>query len=354
MQSVVVTTVMVVSVFLTVGLNTLVKANMSKGMSNYVFVAYSNLLGFCLLLIATTLHYRNRYPTPLNNSILFRTFLIGFFSVFIQTLYYAGIGYSSPVLSSAIEDLLPAFTFVIAIVFRMEKVALKVRSWQAKSIGTVVSIGGALTVTLYKGLALTTGVMPNNLLLSSQQSEWLLGGFLLAAGTLCCSVSLVIQTWTIKEYPEELMLITIATSFSVVLSFVVASVAEQNPKAWIVKLDMELVCILYAAIVMVSTRNVVCAWACRKKGAVYVAMFNPLGIVIALAMGTVFLGDTLYLGSVIGGAIIAIGFYAVIWGQAQEENMTCKTHGSCSIIPPSSSCSEDTLLLHNSKDIMIA
>lgn len=79
MQSVVVTTVMVVSVFLTVGLNTLVKANMSKGMSNYVFVAYSNLLGFCLLLIATTLHYRNRYPTPLNNSILFRTFLIGFF-----------------------------------------------------------------------------------------------------------------------------------------------------------------------------------------------------------------------------------------------------------------------------------
>jgi len=125
----------------------------------------------------------------------------------------------------------------------------------------------------------------------------------------------------------------------------------------------------------------VCAWACRKKGAVYVAMFNPLGIVIALAMGTVFLGDTLYLGryvhmhvarnnvtffltnklldfdslcSVIGGAIIAIGFYAVIWGQAQEENMTCKTHGSCSIIPPSSSCSEDTLLLHNSKDIMIA
>lgn len=42
------------------------------------------------------------------------------------------------------------------------------------------------------------------------------------------------------------MLITIATSFSVVLSFVVASVAEQNPKAWIVKLDMELVCILYA------------------------------------------------------------------------------------------------------------
>jgi len=47
---------------------------------------------------------------------------------------------------------------------------------------------------------------------------------------------------------------------------------------------------------VLSTRSVVYAWACRKKGAVYVAMFSPLGIVIALAMGIVFLGDTLYLG----------------------------------------------------------
>jgi len=54
------------------------------------------------------------------------------------------------------------------------------------------------------------------------------------------------QTWTVKEYPEELMLITICSSFSVILSFVVALVAEENPKAWIVKPDMELVCILYS------------------------------------------------------------------------------------------------------------
>ena len=47
---------------------------------------------------------------------------------------------------------------------------------------------------------------------------------------------------------------------------------------------------------MICTRGVVDAWACRKMGAVYAAMFSPIGIVIALAMGIVFLGDTLYLG----------------------------------------------------------
>lgn len=47
---------------------------------------------------------------------------------------------------------------------------------------------------------------------------------------------------------------------------------------------------------MVSLRNVVNTWACRKKGPIYVAMFKPLRVVIALSMGVIFLGDNLYLG----------------------------------------------------------
>ncbi|XP_028229690.1 WAT1-related protein At5g40240-like isoform X2 [Glycine soja] len=310
MQGAGVTFVMVVVQVLSVGLNTMIKASLSKGMSIFVFVAYSNLFAFCFLLQATTIRHRNRAPTPINNSILFRIFVLG--------------------------------------LLRMEKLDLKLQSCQAKSIGTVISIAGALIMTLYKGLPMTSDVMPNNVFLSSQQSKWLLGGFLLAVGCFFCSISLVIQTWTIKDYPEELMLITISTSLSVILSFIVAFIAEENPKAWTLKLDMELVCILYSAIFVMSTRNVVNVWACRKKGPVYVAMFSPLGIVIALAMGIVFLGDALYLGSLIGAAIIAIGFYAVTWGQAQEETMGYEKHGTCSII--SSPSSETPLLLNKSKD----
>ena len=63
----------------------------------------------------------------------------------------------------------------------MEKLDLKLRSV------------GALTVTLYKGLPMTSGLVSNDVILSSQPSKWLLGGFLLAIGTFCGSVSLVIQ-----------------------------------------------------------------------------------------------------------------------------------------------------------------
>jgi len=45
-----------------------------------------------------------------------------------------------------------------------------------------------------------------------------------------------------------------------------------------------------------SMKNVVNVWACRKKGPVYVSMFKPVRVVIALGMGVIFLGDNLYLG----------------------------------------------------------
>lgn len=47
---------------------------------------------------------------------------------------------------------------------------------------------------------------------------------------------------------------------------------------------------------MVSLRNIILTWLVHNMGPVFVTMFKPLGIVIALVMGIAFLGDTPYLG----------------------------------------------------------
>ncbi|MED6194405.1 hypothetical protein PIB30_028291 [Stylosanthes scabra] len=312
--------------FLEVGLNTLVKSATTNGMSDYVFVFYSNLLAFFLLLPTTFFYYRNAPPPlPIPTSILCRVFLLSSLSTAVQTLMYTGIGYSSPTLCSVMVDLVPAFTFILAIFSRMENLNMKRHSSYAKIIGTIVSIAGALIVTLYKGMPLTStsGLLPNKIgsfyLSADSNSNWILGGFLLAIASFCLSVLIVVQTWIMKDYPEELAVTTTACGFVVVLSAIVGMVGEHNKKAWIPKPDIQLLCIFYSAIFVVSTRSVVIAWACRKKGPVYVAMFTPLGMVIAIVMGITFLSDTLFLGSVIGAVAIAIGFYSVIWAQAQEE-----------------------------------
>ncbi|CAF1860103.1 unnamed protein product [Brassica napus] len=49
-------------------------------------------------------------------------------------------------------------------------------------------------------------------------------------------------------------------------------------------------------------------WGLHLKGPVYVSLFRPLSIAIAVAMGAIFLGDALHLGSVIGSMILCFGF----------------------------------------------
>ena len=79
----------------------------------------------------------------------------------------------------------------------MEALELRKSASQAKSVGAIVAVTGAFIVTLYKGPAiLITSSAPNSShdqLLSSEQSDWVLGGFLLAF------VMLLSATWNIVQ-----------------------------------------------------------------------------------------------------------------------------------------------------------
>lgn len=84
----------------------------------------------------------------------------------------------------------------------MEKLDLGVQSSLAKCFGTMVSIAGALVVTLYKGLPITSASSPNSQLndaLLSEQSTWVLGGILLALASLCLSTLFIVQVKTYSD-----------------------------------------------------------------------------------------------------------------------------------------------------------
>ncbi|KAJ8643768.1 hypothetical protein MRB53_005516 [Persea americana] len=229
---------------LDVGLTTLSKAAMSRGMSHFIFVLYSNALA-ALILVPLSSFQRKKRP-PLTLPLLCRFFFLGLTGITImQNCVFTGISYSSPTLGSAMSNLIPAFTFILAIIFRLEKLDIRSSRSQAKLVGTLVSISGALVVTLYKGPSIWSSSHslplhhrqqspPNSL----KAENWVLGALFLA--TACLSASI----WNIIQ---------------------------------------------------------------------------PLGIAIAAIMGAIFLGDTLYVGSVIGALIIALGFYCVILGQSQEQ-----------------------------------
>ncbi|XP_021770492.1 WAT1-related protein At3g28050-like, partial [Chenopodium quinoa] len=61
----------------------------------------------------------------------------------VSIFFYTGLRYSSPTLASATINLSLAFTFIVAIIFRMEILNLRSQSRILKLIGTIVSISGA-------------------------------------------------------------------------------------------------------------------------------------------------------------------------------------------------------------------
>ncbi|KAH1054425.1 hypothetical protein GLYMA_08G339700v4 [Glycine max] len=259
-----------------VGVNVLFKAATEKGLSYYAFIAYSFAVSTLFLLLPLPFVFRwSRGLPPLNLSLIFRIFLLGVIGLTAQLCGYKGLKYTSPTLASALSNLIPAFTFILAIIFRMEKVALRSPSTMAKILGSLVSISGALIVVLYKGPIILSTSSPqpspttDSPMDSTSQTNWVLGGSLLAIEFLLVPIWYIVQGF-----------------FSTGLS------------------------------------SLVHTWGLHLKGPVYISIFKPLSIVVAAALSVIFLGDALYFGTVVGAVILSFGFYAVLWGKAKEEELT--------------------------------
>ncbi|KAJ0105853.1 hypothetical protein Patl1_17990 [Pistacia atlantica] len=173
-----------------VGLTTLNKAAMSKGLSHFVFVVYANVIASLILLPSYFIIFRRKGP-PLTLSFLGKVFLLSLVGItLMQNCVSTGINYSSPTLGSAMSNLTPAFTFLLAAIFRMEKLDLRSLRSQVKILGTLVSILGAWIVTLYKGPAIgaVPQPQPSSLPAETATNDWVIGGIFLATASLSIAI----------------------------------------------------------------------------------------------------------------------------------------------------------------------
>ncbi|VVB09354.1 unnamed protein product [Arabis nemorensis] len=311
----------------TVGSNTLYKAATLRGLNFYVFVFYSYVVATLLLLPLSLIFGRSSRLPSAKSPLFFKIFLLGLTGFMSTIAGCKGIEYSSPTLASAMSNLTPAFTFTLAVIFRMEQVVLRSSATQAKIIGAILSISGALVVVLYKGpevlaAAFLTHSPPTispHQNLTSLEPSWIIGGLLLATQYFLISVWYIVQTRVMEVYPEEITVVFFYNLFAALISVPVCFFAESNLTSWVLKPDISLVAIIYAGVFVSLFSALTHTWGLHLKGPVYISLFRPLSIAIAVAMGAIFLGDALHLGSVIGSVILCFGFYTVIWGKARED-----------------------------------
>ncbi|XP_051145877.1 WAT1-related protein At5g40240-like isoform X2 [Andrographis paniculata] len=304
--------------------NTIVsKVAMSSGTSFFILSVYSNALATLILFPCGFLFHRSKRPR-LTFPVLCRIFLLAFFGCLADIGSYAGIQKSSPTLATELLNLVPGFTYIIAIIFRMEVLNLRRSSDIAKSLGTILSIAGASVVTFFKGpeimnkmVTLTT---PESI--SPSQQNWFVGGILLATAGLSTAAWSIVQASILKIYPAEMIVVAFYCLFVTMQSTAVALIAEKDAMAWKLQAHMGLVAVVYAGVINITFRLYMMSWCLWRTGPLYVSLFYPLTIVISVVIGVLFFNEVLYLGSVAGAAVLVIGFYAVIWGKSEESKIS--------------------------------
>ncbi|XP_052109372.1 WAT1-related protein At5g07050 [Arachis duranensis] len=312
------------------GMNVITKLSLNQGMSHYVLVVYRHAFAAASIAPFALLFERKGQP-KITFSVFMQLFILALLGPVIdQNFYYAGLKLTSPTFSCAMSNMLPAMTFVMAVICRMEKIDMKKVRCQAKVVGTLVTVGGAMLMTLYKGPIMelvwakhrethhnNTNSSSSTTSKGSSERDWFLGCTFLIIATLAWASLFVLQSKFLTS-----LICFIGTLQATAVTFVM----EHNPSVWRIGWDMNLLAAAYAGIVTSSISYYVQGLVIKKKGPVFATAFSPLMMIIVAIMGSFILAEQIYLGGVVGSILIVIGLYSVLWGKHKEQIETEMGH----------------------------
>ncbi|KAJ3695920.1 hypothetical protein LUZ60_001297 [Juncus effusus] len=298
-------------------------ASLKKGMDHYILVVYRNIVATLVMAPFALYFERNSRPKMTIRTFLKIMGLALLEPVLDQNLYFVGAKLTSAGFATALLNMLPAITFVVAAILRIEKIKIKERRSQAKIIGTVITIVAAVLMILYKGPVVpfpwSKGTHHNVAASSQNGGNWLKGTLMVIFGTVCWSLFFILQGNTLDSYPAELSLTTLICLMGALMNTAITlAVQKGNMKAWAIGFDMRLFTVIYAGIVCSGVAYYVQGLVMKQRGPVFVTAFNPLCMIITAVVGSIILGEEITLGSVLGAIIIVIGLYILIWGKGND------------------------------------
>ncbi|KAL6846540.1 hypothetical protein ACP4OV_023988 [Aristida adscensionis] len=298
-----------------------VKAAFGRGMNPMVLVVYRQ--GIATLVLAPIAITANR--TRLKEMRLGATgFLVFVAALFGATanmnLCYEGLHLGSSSMATAMMNLIPAITFLMAVAVGQERVNIKEVSSIAKIFGTAVCVGGAITMAFFKGSKLlnTMAFGDTLMLLYSLSTKWVIGALLLVVSSSCWSLWLIIQAPICRLFMDPLTLSVWTCFLSTLQSAVLALFMLPDWSPWKIHSLFELSCYIFVGVLGSGLNFCLQSWCISLRGPLYSAMFTPLATVITTALAAIFLHEELHIGSLLGAIAIVSGLYIVLWGKAED------------------------------------
>ncbi|XP_057773626.1 WAT1-related protein At4g01440-like isoform X2 [Salvia miltiorrhiza] len=301
--------------------NILLKKVVNDGIDHLVFITYRQSVSAVFLFPLAYFLERGSRP-KLTFSILCNLFVSAVIGASVtQYLFLLGIEYTSATFSCAFLNLVPVFTFIMALPFGLERVSIKCSSGRGKVAGALVCVGGAMLLTVYKGMPLfhfqRVQSMKPHMFIHGRE-RWAVGSVALFVGTICWSSWFLLQTHIGKRYPCQYSTTAIMAFFSAVQAAVLTFSVDRHLSVWILKNKSDILVVLYSGMIGSGLCFVGMSWCVKKRGPVFTAAFSPLVQIMAAMYDVPVMHEQLHLGSVIGSVVVIAGLYIMLWGKDRE------------------------------------
>ncbi|XVF72906.1 hypothetical protein PTKIN_Ptkin12aG0158200 [Pterospermum kingtungense] len=266
--------------------NVLVKKTLDEAVSHVIILMYRQAISAVFLAPIAYFWERKSRPklTAWMLCQLFLNALIG--ATLTQYFLLLGLEYTSATFSCAFLNMVPAITFMLALPFGLEKVNIGNKAGRAKVVGTLVCIGGAMVLTLYKGKSLagsnsnaTTHIVNYaNTRISSKKKEirWAIGSVFLAAGSIFWSSWFLLQASIGRTYPCQYSSTAFLSFFSAIQTAIISLITERDFTKWILKEKLEIITVTYTGMVSAGLCYVGMSWCVKQRGPVFTSAFTPL------------------------------------------------------------------------------
>ncbi|KAM3239802.1 hypothetical protein ACQJBY_053472 [Aegilops geniculata] len=238
-----------------------------------------------------------------------------------MSLYYYGLRDTAPAYAVIFLNIIPLVTFILSLVFRMETLQILSIAGSLKVVGVVLSVGGTMLISLYKGKTLhlwkpvlrhmgqnTTEVAGNHL----RGTIFLVGSSI----TLACWY--LIQSKVMKVYPYKYWSSIVTCLVGGFQTALVGIILSRDKSAWKLGWDLNLLTIFYSGALATAGKYSLNSWVVAKRGPAYPPMFSPLSVVFTVLLDSIFIGDEITTGSLFGTTVVIAGLYIFLSAKSKE------------------------------------
>ncbi|XP_042374782.1 WAT1-related protein At2g37460-like [Zingiber officinale] len=319
---------------------------LTRGMSHYAFVLYRQLIASVAIFPAAYYFNSSMQLSTLSWKNLKHIFFLALIGTSIsQNFYYAGLALTSSTFVSTMNNLQPAITFLLAYLLKLEEVKIRRLEGQAKVVGTLVCVGGAVVMTLSKvhgeGLHEVLKLVVHG---EENDAGFIFGAILTVIGSSSWSLFVIYQAWIVEEYPSQLTLSALVSVMGSLQVIVIAFTFE-NPRALILHFGSQLLAVSYSGIFCSGLGAFTIMWCVKEKGPVYSTAFNPLATLLVAILEPLLLHVKLTWSSLTGMAMVIGGLYLYLWGKAQDVKPSNNTLTQCSNGISGGECNSNEIIM---------